>query len=90
MALTASDCTFTSPANSVLMSSVLPSDLTIVPVSRSPFLSRYLVSHHAPREETLHPCNPYVSVHNSSPLFKFYLRYRTGPSRERGRIAFSC
>ncbi len=39
MALTASHCTFTSPANSVLMSSVLASDLTIAPVSRSPFLS---------------------------------------------------
>jgi hypothetical protein len=55
MALTASHCKFTSPANSVLMSSVLASDLDDRSCQPVPILERYLVRHHAPRGETQHP-----------------------------------
>src|SRR6266513_4457265 len=66
------------------MSSVFD-DPSCQPVS---ILERYLVRDQAPREETQHPGNPYALAHDSSPLLKFYLRYRTGPSLGRGEGCF--
>src|SRR5213080_3160436 len=81
----------TAPTNATRIEPMMPppGQIPSIPNSQPPTILEPLPGQPSRTlEETQHPCNPYASAHNSSPLFKFYLRYRTGPSRERAGLLF--